>query len=173
MIEYKTIDRFPGYRFGSDGSVWTQWQNVSSWDIGRRGFRRSIGSEWMKMRLSLNSTARLNVSIKNKTQSVHRLIAEAFHGPCPPGLECCHNNGKRTDNRPENLRWDTRSANHLDKRRHGTSAPCNRKFTLEIAEDIRCQYERGEATQMQLAEKYETTQGTIWGIVRGLTYANI
>ncbi|MGO1563156.1 MAG: HNH endonuclease signature motif containing protein [Actinomycetaceae bacterium] len=51
---------------------------------------------------------------------VHRLVLEAFIGPCPEGMEACHNNGNRTDNRLENLRWDTRLANAHDAIRHGT-----------------------------------------------------
>lgn len=51
---------------------------------------------------------------------VHRLVLAAFVGPCPEGMEACHANGVRDDNRVENLRWDTRSANTLDKVGHGT-----------------------------------------------------
>jgi hypothetical protein len=35
-------------------------------------------------------------------------------------MEGCHNNGIASDNRLENLRWDTRKNNHADKKRHGT-----------------------------------------------------
>ena len=51
---------------------------------------------------------------------VHRLVLEMFVGPCPKGLEACHNNQPPTNNRLENLRWDTRSNNQLDSIRHGT-----------------------------------------------------
>lgn len=61
------------------------------------------------------------VSLKGKTHRVHRLVLEAFVGPPADGQECCHNNGTPSDCRLENLRWDTRKANHADKKRHGTS----------------------------------------------------
>ena len=51
---------------------------------------------------------------------LHRLVLEAFVGPCPEGMEGCHNNGDPSDNRLENLRWDTRSGNRYDSVRHGT-----------------------------------------------------
>lgn len=50
---------------------------------------------------------------------VHRLVLEAFVGPCPPGMECCHGNDVPTDNRLANLRWDTKSANIRDEVRNG------------------------------------------------------
>src|SRR4030042_5419324 len=61
--------------------------------------------------------------------SVHRLVLETFIGSCPEGKEACHNNGRRTDNRVENLRWDTRKNNHEDKKKHGTMA-CGEKINM-------------------------------------------
>jgi hypothetical protein len=62
----------------------------------------------------------------HNSQPVHQVVLRAFVGPAPDGLEVCHNNGDPTDNRLENLRYDTRSANHLDKQRHGTDIYRNR-----------------------------------------------
>lgn len=50
---------------------------------------------------------------------LHRLILETFVGPCPPGMQCCHYNDIKTDNRLENLRWDTPEANMRDALRNG------------------------------------------------------
>lgn len=62
----------------------------------------------------------LYVNSVSKVRLVHQLVLEAFVGPRPEGMQGCHNNGQPFDNRPENLRWDTRSANALDSVRHGT-----------------------------------------------------
>lgn len=52
---------------------------------------------------------------------VHVLVLEAFVGPRPSAeMDACHGNGDPSDNRLENLRWDTKSANALDTVRHGT-----------------------------------------------------
>lgn len=57
---------------------------------------------------------------------VHRLVLEAFEGPCPPGMESCHNNGDRQDNRRSNLRWGTKPSNAQDTLRHGRNERRNR-----------------------------------------------
>jgi hypothetical protein len=62
-----------------------------------------------------------------RTRKVPHLVLEAFVGPCPPGQECCHANDIGDDNRwPENLRWDTPSANELDKVRNGRHPMANK-----------------------------------------------
>lgn len=51
---------------------------------------------------------------------VHRLVLEAFAGPCPDGMLACHTNGDNSDNRPSNLRWASQSDNLRDAVSHGT-----------------------------------------------------
>lgn len=64
----------------------------------------------------------LIVNLRGRTQLVHRLVLEAFRGPCPDGMEGCHfPDSTRTNCRLDNLRWDTRKSNHADKIVHGTS----------------------------------------------------
>lgn len=53
-------------------------------------------------------------------RQLHHLVLEAFVGPMPAGLEGCHRNDDPRDNRLDNLRWDTRSANVLDSVRNGS-----------------------------------------------------
>lgn len=50
---------------------------------------------------------------------VHRLVLEAFVGPCPAGMEACHWNDIPSDNRLSNLRWGTASDNRFDRVRNG------------------------------------------------------
>lgn len=55
-----------------------------------------------------------------RTATVHSLVAEAFYGTRPEGLEVRHLNGVATDNRAANLQYDTHSENLRDRARHGT-----------------------------------------------------
>ena len=57
---------------------------------------------------------------------VHQLVLEAFVGPRPPGIPVCHNDGDRTNNHLNNLRYDSPSENMYDVVRHGRHAMANK-----------------------------------------------
>ena len=57
---------------------------------------------------------------------IHRLVLEAFVGPCPEGMVACHWNDVPDDNRVENLRWDTPRENSFDKARNGNDHQRNK-----------------------------------------------
>ena len=63
----------------------------------------------------------LAVDRYERTVYVHQIVAAAFLGPRPRGLEVCHGNGNPLDNRVENLRYDTPSENSYDTVRHGNN----------------------------------------------------
>ena len=69
---------------------------------------------------------RVHLGRRERGLRVHRLVLEAFVGPCPPGMECCHNDGNNTNNRAENLRWDTKKSNRQDRIKHGRDPMLNR-----------------------------------------------
>lgn len=101
--------------------------------LGRTIFYRDGRTKTIRERiLKPNNTGKgyKNVSLwkdhKVQVKLIHALVTEAFIGPRPEGLEVCHNNGNPGDNRLENLRYDTRSANALDRTKHGNNHCRNR-----------------------------------------------
>jgi hypothetical protein len=69
---------------------------------------------------------------------VQHLVLEAFVGPRPAGMVCCHNDGDGSNNCLGNLRWDTYGENNLDLVRHGvhvwankTRCPQDHEYTVE------------------------------------------
>src|SRR5215471_1608313 len=101
-VEYRLLQDHPGYSVGSDGSVWS---------CLRHGGR---GPGWFRLRQSTSKGYRhvvLNNCHPRRCVFVHRLILEAFVGPCPKGMEARHLNGDRQDNRLVNLAWGTRLEN--------------------------------------------------------------
>lgn len=105
---------------------------------------------------------------------VHRLVLLAFVGPQPAGMECCHWDGDQSNNRLENLRWDTAAANWADRRRHGNGNGGDRapkaKLTWEQVQEMRRTYARGGVRQVDLADEYGVNQSNVSQIVRGATW---
>lgn len=64
----------------------------------------------------------LNSHGRSATKRVHMLVCAAFHGSRPDGMEACHSDGNKINNRSDNLRWDTPLGNAADKIAHGTDA---------------------------------------------------
>lgn len=56
---------------------------------------------------------------KGRQRMVHRLVLEAFVGPCPHEMDGCHWDDDPDNNHLSNLRWASRSDNMLDKVRNG------------------------------------------------------
>lgn len=85
------------------------------------GTRKYKGKLLKQTKLSNGYMAiRLHVNGVGKTMYAHRIVLEAFVGPCPDGMETCHKDGDPTNNKLDNLRWDTSSENNLDQVRIGT-----------------------------------------------------
>ncbi len=61
-------------------------------------------------------------------KTVHRLVAAAFIGPAPQGLDVCHYDGVKTNNAAANLRYDTRSGNMADSKRMGKLTAMRGRF---------------------------------------------
>lgn len=114
----------------------------------------------------------LNVRVDGGRQfaTLHRLVLEASVGPRPPGMECCHNNGDRADARLVNLRWDTHSANMLDRRKHGTERPLRgesngrARVTAQQVHAIRQRWDAG-VTQLALARDFGISRAQVQNIV--------
>jgi len=98
----------------------------------------------------------------------HSLIAKTFLGIRPSGLDICHNDGDRTNNKVSNLRYDTPSSNSNDAVHHGKIVVGERhyraKLTINHVRTIRLQHQEGQSTQA-IASKYGVSQTAIWKIV--------
>lgn len=115
----RLIAEFPDYAVDGAGNVW----RVVAQATGRRWKNKTV--PYKLTPTAASGTGYLRVVLckdgKQSMRAVHRLVCEAFHGS-PEWRYACHNNGSRTDNRPENLRWDTQAGNVADTVRHGKVA---------------------------------------------------
>ena len=121
------------------------------------------------------------VLCKGKTHRqfmVHRLVLEAFVGPCPEGMEGCHHpDNDITNCKLTNLRWDTHKANCADKEQAGTVRRGEdhkmAKLTEAQVREIRDKYATGEFSQDQLAKEYGISPYSISLVVRKKTWRHI
>jgi len=115
---------------------------------------------------------------KRECRYVHQLVCEMFLGVCPPGLEVCHNDGTRDNNTVSNLRYDTRSANSLDRHIHGTMPKHNRCGSSNgcaVLDEDKVIFIRTQ-TQLsvkQLAERFNVHFGTIYLILANKTWKHV
>ena len=106
---------------------------------------------------------------------IHRLVARAFLGKPPTkSHEVAHFDGNRANPCVSNLRWATRSENHADKLRHGTSGRGERhgasKLTNAQAREI-LRLHRNGAKRKHLALKFGIHIGTLGKLLSGESWA--
>ena len=114
---------------------------------------------------------------KNRRQAlVNWLVLEAFVGPRPDGMWCCHWDDDPANNHLSNLRWDTPSGNVRDKRRNGRMSIGARNgsavLTPTKVRAIVALVERGH-TQSAVGKKFGVVQWTIGKIMNGETWTEV
>jgi hypothetical protein len=106
---------------------------------------------------------------------VHRLVLEAFVGPCPVGQECRHLDGNPANNNVENLAWGTRTENQADRVRHGTSSRGEQSVLAKLTEDDVREIRRllGQGlTQTKISSLFGVSRVTISKIKLGKLWAH-
>jgi hypothetical protein len=94
-------------------------------------------------------------------RTVHSLVLEAFVGPRPSGMEVCHLDGSRSNNRLGNLRWDTRKANHADKLGHDTHLRGERASNSKLTSQDVLSIRKDKRPQRIIAAQYGISRPTV------------
>ncbi len=158
---FPIIEGYPGYRINRDGEVQSRWS---------RGVRKTLTETWLPLKPIPRGryvTVNLSDGTRKSGHYIHRLVLEAFVGPCPEGMVCCHNDGDAENNQVENLRWDTYQGNSDDMLRHGTrlmGSQINAKLTEDEVVEIRRLRSGGERFAV-LASTFGVTRQNIEAIV--------
>ena len=170
----KEIKNFPGYFITTGGEIWSAPKKGSGGHDGK----------WLKL-CDINSYGHKTVQLfKNKKPFmclVHRLVLETFVGPCPEGMECCHNDGNPSNNNLNNLRWDTTRNNHADSIKHKTHQSLKQNGEMNPSSKLREQDVRmiiymwmtEEFTQREIATVYNVTIRNINMIVNKKSWKHI
>lgn len=159
---------YPGYLISSDGRILSYWRRGKSYL-----FETANELKQTRGRPSLNKYLKVTLRRfdgKLITCPVHRLVLEAFVGPCPEGQVGTHVDGDMLNNRLSNLRWNTQLRNIRDKYRHGTvlynEKHQNCVLSRQDVQDIKERRQKG-ASLVALAAKYKVAKTTISKIVSG------
>ena len=161
---WKDTPRFPGYQVSDRGRVRSFWRRT--WT--RNGSVRTPSDEprmieWIKSPRGYWTVQLYDEGGKNRTCQVHRLVLEAFVGPCPDGHEGCHKDGDRQNPRLDNLYWGTRQQNCLDTLRHGR----NKKAVLSPEQiDLAVSLHASGATHQSIADEVGVDRSWISRMLR-------
>mgnify|MGYP001615716377 FL=1 len=128
-------------------------------------------------------TGYVYVNVGTRNGAIQRLVLQTFVGPCPEGMEACHNDGNPGNNKVWNLRWDSKKNNEADKLLHGTGdrsknglkGEKNHKAKLnpEKVREIRSLYASGKYLQVEIALMYGVGQDQISSIVLRKSWAHV
>ena len=166
-VEFREVPGYPGYAVGDDGSIWGMrsrhgplpWRKLSP-HKKRGGYRRIY----------------LYRDAKRSIPRLSCLILEAFVGPRPPGMQCCHNDGNTSNDRLSNLRWGTPKDNAGDRRQHGRDTVGEKngqsRLTEKQVREIRSLYGDGIAIN-EIARRFAIKHETARMIIRRIRWKHI
>ena len=164
------------YQVSSEGRVRSLDRTVSCGG----GHKRGVKGKLLKLTENIVNgypfVTLSSATSKSYCVSVHLLVLSAFVGPAPSGMECCHNDGSRSNNRLENLRYDTRSNNALDRHVHGTMNALSgeeagsAKLTWVKVEWIRANF--GRLSMRAMGRKFGVHHRTISAVIKGHSWTS-
>lgn len=174
-VKYRDVEGFDGYRVGNDGSVWTCRINgrPKGTPLYASGFGGVDRSRWRRLRPCEQSSGHVHVTLRRDGKShhrqIHRLVLEAFKGPCPDGMEGCHEDGNPRNNEVGNLRWGTHKSNGEDMVRHGRTNQGTRYPKAKLNDAMVRQIFEWSAsgeTQTTIANRLEVSRRAIGMVLR-------
>jgi hypothetical protein len=189
MSEYYCIDGVvirpvldcPGYFADTEGNVYSQPDHPKR----RRKKKRPkdfLGDVWLiKLSPGHHPNGYLQVNLTRSdgsryTDMIHRIVMRTFVGPPPSGMEVCHEDNDKSNNRLSNLRYGTHASNQADMARHGASARGHKNYntilTPEQVQDIRRDVLCGMLLRI-VALKYRVCAGTVSAIMCGKVWSHL
>jgi hypothetical protein len=163
--EWRLIPSNPDYAVSSLGRV-------------RRAVPDSCGREPRILAQAIGSAGRAQVSIcadrKPASKSVHRLVAEAFHGSPPEGRPMvCHKDGNPLNNRPDNLYYGTARTNGNDASRHGSIARGHRNGNSRLTTRQAKRIIADRRSSTLVAKEIGVSVSTVCRIRRGQSWKHL
>lgn len=155
---------------------WKIYPNDDRYEVSDQGHVRMIGRTVRKPSTTPSGYQVIVFSHKNSKhtgQYVHRMVMETFIGKCPDGMEVSHLNGKNTDNRLENLCYESRKDNCARKIHHETDYNGSRNPAAKLTELHVREIRASDKTEVFLSDIYNVSRATIGRARRGDSWKTI
>jgi hypothetical protein len=173
----------------ADIEIWRPVVGVEGYQVSSLGRVKSLRSGRI-LKTPPDRDGYPTVNLGRRRRAVHQLVLLAFVGPCPPGRQCRHLDGRSGNARLSDLVWGTPRENYLDRVRHGTVARgprhgrhtqpertargkrvCGAKLTAAQIPVIRELVP--QIGQVQTAKLYGVSRHAVGSIVRGQSWRHI
>lgn len=178
--EWRDVPGYEGlYRISEYGVVFSVARTVVQVNRWGKEAPRNLSARFLAQTpdLSPHAYGRLTVKLskdgKAKTHLVHRLVAAAFFGPCPDGLQVAHADGDPTNNHVANLRYATPAENTGDKFRHGTVLRGSCVGTAKLNEAKVRKIKRAAGTVYDLAAEFGISIAHVSRIRNGKRWGHV
>jgi len=163
-IQWKQVPGYEGiYSISSDGVLKMDAKCKKWGGVKRTGAKNSDGY----LRVSMTKDGR------RRKWFVHRIVALAFIGPLPVGMEVNHIDGVKTNNHYSNLEYVTHRRNMKHAEAEGLWSPSNgagfespaTKVTPESLKEIRSL--KGKVTATEAGDRVGVSRSLVGNIWRG------
>lgn len=172
---WKDVVGYEGlYQVSNLGRVWSCPKKVR----GKQGCVRRLSGKFING-IGTRKDGRVYISLwrnnVGRARFLHHLVLEAFVGPRPRGMECCHYPDRSSSNcRLDNLRWDTSENNKKDQLLHGTRVHGDRIHNSKLRESdipkILARLKKGKDTIAKIAKDYGVDRWSIGAVRNGTNF---
>lgn len=157
MINIQPIPNLLGYFISENGDLLSAWRHAHHGGLLTNRLKLIFPTQ--------NSNGYFYKTFGKKLFFIHNLILTTFKGSRPQGMQGCHKNDIKWDNRISNLYWGTPKQNDEDRIKNG-----HYSFSKEDIEGIFC-LRRNGFTQVFIAKLFNTSQPHISKICAGIHYS--
>ena len=172
-VEWRTVPGWAFYEVSSEGAVRSYWRG------GGVGACRVDHSRAMSLPLTKHGGypyCKVTDGTNSRLMPVHQMVARAFLGPQPEGLEVAHLDGNPRNNRVGNLAYVTHAENIGHTAIHGTRAVgerCGRsKATEGVIREIRAMHKAG-LSYRAIGRLVGLSYATIGDAITGRTWSHV
>ena len=155
--------------------IWKLVVGHAGYEVSNLGrVRSSVRGGVRVLRPGIASNGYGTVSLRGQTRTVHSLVADAFIGVRPVGMEVRHLDGDRRNSVLVNLCYGTRAENAADSDRHGTRVRGSRYRSAKLNEAKAREIRRlkGVVSQSALAKAYNVSPAAIQAVHDGRTWTH-